>query len=136
MTKQVWFNLPTKDVAKAREFYTKMGFPTHSQPETGAYSFAIKIGDSSSVIMVFDESHFREYTRNGIANPTSGSEVLISIDAQSREEVVIMAQKAKDAGGTIFSEPTEIQGWMYGCGFTDLDGHCWNVLYMDMSKRK
>ena len=30
--------------------------------------------------------------------------------------------------------PVESQGWMYACGFEDLDGHRWVMLYMDMSK--
>ncbi|MFD0677987.1 MULTISPECIES: VOC family protein [unclassified Paenibacillus] len=45
-----------------------------------------------------------------------------------------MVKLVAEAGGTIFSKPTEHQGWMYGCGSADLDGHRWNMLYMDMSK--
>jgi predicted lactoylglutathione lyase len=45
-----------------------------------------------------------------------------------------LAETAKAAGGTVYAEPGENQGWMYGCGFSDPDGHRWNVLYMDMSK--
>ena len=59
---------------------------------------------------------------------------MISIDAQSRLEVDETALKVIEAGGTIFAKPAENQGWMYGCGFQDLDGHRWNVLYMDLNK--
>lgn len=45
-----------------------------------------------------------------------------------------MLKKAVEAGGTSFSEPADKEGWMYGCGFADLDNHRWNVLYMNMSK--
>lgn len=45
-----------------------------------------------------------------------------------------MATKAVKAGGKVFAEPGAKDGWMYGCGFSDLDGHRWNSLYMDMSK--
>lgn len=62
------------------------------------------------------------------------SEVLISIDAQSKGEVDEFAAKVREAGGNVFAEPAENQGWMYGCGFADLDGHRWNVLYMDLTK--
>jgi predicted lactoylglutathione lyase len=58
----------------------------------------------------------------------------MSIDAESREEVDCLATTIKNAGGTIFAEPGENQGWMYGCGFCDLDGHRWNILYMDFEK--
>jgi hypothetical protein len=67
-------------------------------------------------------------------SPNQGTEVLSSIGAESREEVDEMLRKAVDAGGTVFSESQEKDGWMYGCGFADLDGHRWNALFMDMSK--
>jgi predicted lactoylglutathione lyase len=59
---------------------------------------------------------------------------LFSFDAESREEVDEMAKKVKAAGGTLYAEPAENQGWMYGFAFVDPDGHRWNMLYMDMSK--
>lgn len=59
---------------------------------------------------------------------------MISFDAESREEVDEMAAKVRAAGGTIFGEPGEIRGWMYGFGFADLDGHRWNMVFMDFSK--
>jgi predicted lactoylglutathione lyase len=62
--------------------------------------------------------------------------MLISIDAESRNEVEELAQKVEEAGGVLFAKPAENQAWMYGCGFSDLDGHRWNVLFMDYSKRK
>ena len=61
---------------------------------------------------------------------------MISIDAESRQEVEDLAQKVNDAGGVVFAKPAEKQGWMYGCGFSDLDGHRWNVLFMDYSRLK
>ena len=63
-----------------------------------------------------------------------GSEVLISFDAESREEVDETARKVFEAGGTVFSKLAEIQGWMYGFAFADLDGHRWNMVFMDFSK--
>ena len=59
---------------------------------------------------------------------------MISFDAESPEEVDETARKVFDSGGKIFSEPAEIQGWMYGFAFADLDGHRWNQIYMDYSK--
>ncbi|MNO02730.1 Glyoxalase-like domain protein [compost metagenome] len=59
--------------------------------------------------------------------------MLISIDAESKEAVDALLQKVVEAGGIIYGEPQD-QGWMYGAGFADLDGHRWNVLYMDPSQ--
>lgn len=133
MTKQIWLNLPVKDVAKAKEFFWKIGFSFNEQHDTPT-STCMVVGERHFVVMLFEESVFAGFSQNGITDTNSGSEVLISIDAENREEVDELAQKVKDAGGTIFSEPVESQGWMYGFGFADLDGHRWNVLFMDFSK--
>lgn len=84
--------------------------------------------------MLFEESMFEGFVKNKITDTQSSSEILISIDAESREEVDEFAKKVEEAGGTVFARPSENQGWMYGCGFSDLDGHRWNMLYMDFSK--
>lgn len=80
------------------------------------------------------EEIFKGFTKSEISDTKAGSEVLISFDAESREEVDETAKKVWDAGGKIFSEPAEINGWMYGFAFADLDGHCWNMVFMDFSK--
>ena len=84
--------------------------------------------------MLFEESTFENFVQNEITDTKSSSEILISIDAESRAEVDAFAKKVVEAGGLVFAKPAEIQGWMYGCGFADLDGHRWNMLYMDLSK--
>ena len=133
MTKQIWINLPVKDINKSKEFFTKLGFSITTQHGNGDHAKLI-IGDNNVLVMLFAESTFKRFTRNEIANTKEVTEVLFSIDAKSREEVDEIAKRAESAGGTIFGNPAENQGWMYGCGFADLDGHRWNVLYMDMSK--
>jgi predicted lactoylglutathione lyase len=69
-----------------------------------------------------------------VVDTGKGSEVLFSFDAESREEVDALAKKVEHAGGDIYGQPSETQGWMYGFAFADPDGHRWNMLYMDMSK--
>jgi predicted lactoylglutathione lyase len=92
------------------------------------------VGEGHFVVMLFEEMLFSSFSQNSITDTKSSSEVLISIDAESREEVDELAEKVKEAGGNVFAPPAESQGWMYGCGFADLDGHRWNVLFMDFSK--
>ncbi|NUM77034.1 extradiol dioxygenase [candidate division KSB1 bacterium] len=134
MTKELWINLPVKDVNKSREFFTKIGFTLNPHYGNSDESASFLVGSKSIVVMLFAEAAFKNFTRHEIADTTKGTEVLLSIDAESRAEVDELARKAEQAGGTVFGKPGEHQGWMYGCGFTDLDGHRWNVLYMDMSK--
>lgn len=133
MKKQIWLNLPVKNVAKAKDFFWKIGFSFNEQHDTPS-STCMVIGEGHFVVMLFEELLFKSFTQNELTDTKSGSEILISIDAESKEEVDVLAEKVKEAGGTVFSPPAESQGWMYGFGFADLDGHRWNVLYMDFSK--
>ncbi|QBZ97764.1 VOC family protein [Flavobacterium sangjuense] len=133
MTKQIWLNLPVKDALKSKDFFSKIGF-TFLEERTTPDSACMLVGEGNFVVMLFGESMFQNFIQHQITDTKQSSEILISIDAESREEVNAIAQNAKAAGGSVFAEPAENQGWMYGCGFCDLDGHRWNVLYMDFSK--
>lgn len=133
MTKEFWINLPVKDLNKSKVFFTKLGFSFHPRHHNSNDAAGLLIGDSNAIVMLFPESTFKSFTRNDISDTKQATEVLLSIDAASKEEVDEMILKAVEAGGTIYSEPHD-QGWIYGAGFIDLDGHRWNVLYMDMSK--
>jgi hypothetical protein len=132
MTKDMWINLPVKDVAKSRAFFAALGFTFNDKH--GIDPTCMLIGTKKVVVMLFSEEMFKGFTRIGLSDTRQSSEVLFSIDAESREEVDELAHKAKEAGGNVFAQPGESQGWLYGCGFADLDGHRWNVLYMDMAK--
>ena len=131
MTKQFWINLPVKDIPKSKEFFSALGFEFNEQ-QTNDESACLVMGEKGVIVMLFTESVFRHFCRNAVADG-SATEVLLSIDAESREEVDEITRHAVAAGGSVYGEPND-QGWMYGSGFTDLDGHRWNVLYMDMSK--
>ncbi|MDQ3017106.1 MAG: VOC family protein [Bacteroidota bacterium] len=135
MIKQLWINLPAKDIQASKVFFTKIGFEPNPHHDPGPDGASFFVGTNKMVLMLFQESTFSHVIQHPIANTALSSEVLLSFDAESREEVDEMAQLVKNAGGNVFAPPTVIQGWMYGCAFTDLDGHRWNSLYMDMSKQ-
>ena len=133
MTKEIWINLPVKDVNKAKEFFVALGFtfkPTHSN----AGMAALSVSEKQIAVMLFQDTTFAHVNQMKLADTSQASEVLFSLDASSKEEVEEWAAKVTAAGGTVFAPPASIQGWMYGCAFADLDGHRWNVLYMDMDK--
>lgn len=133
MTKQIWLNLPVKDAMRSKEFFSKIGF-TFIEERTTSDSACMLVGQTNFVVMLFSEGMFKSFINHPITDPKQSSEFLISLDAESREEVDELQQKVIDAGGTIFAQTAENQGWMYGMGFADLDGHRWNVLYMDFNK--
>src|SRR5438094_977187 len=131
MTKQLWLNLPVKDINKSKAFFTQLGF-SFNEDFVNNDMACMYAGDNKVVVMLCSEPMFKGFTGNEL--PTQGTEVLFSLDAESREEVDELARKAEAAGGAVYGKPGESQGWLYGCGFTDLDGHRWNILYRDMSK--
>ena len=133
MTKELWINLPVKDIKKSKEFFIKLGFSFDEGYVNKDEGACLVIGDKKIVVMLFKESIFQNFVGNKNTDSSKGSEVLFSIDAQTKEEVDEMAEKVVNAGGTIYAKAEDNGGWMYGCGFADLDGHRWNVLYMDMS---
>jgi len=128
MIQECWLNLPVEDVQKSKSFFQSLGFSFQEDQSQGPNSALM-------LVMLFQQEIFKNFIGGAISNPQLGNEILISIDAPNRETVVAQAQKARELGGTVFGEPSEIDGWMFGCGFTDLDGHKWNVLYMDQEKR-
>jgi predicted lactoylglutathione lyase len=133
MTKQIWLNLPVKDVAKSKAFFSKIGFSFNEEHDTPS-STCMLVGEGKFVIMLFEENMFTDFSQNKLTDTKTSSEVLLSIDAESKEEVDALAKNVQEAGGTVFAAPAESRGWMYGCGFADLDGHRWNSLFMDFSK--
>lgn len=134
MLNDLWINLPVKDVAKSKAFFTALGFTFNTQHGNSATSASMLVGKKNVVVMLFDEPTFKGFTGNTITDTAQSTEVLLSIGVESKEEVDALAEKAKTAGGTCNHQPNEMKGWMYGCVFADIDGHRWNVLYMDMSK--
>jgi predicted lactoylglutathione lyase len=133
MTKEIWLNLPSKDLNRTKEFFGKIGF-TLNEKHTSCEMVCFEIGEKKMSVVFVTEETFKVFAKTGLADTKTASEVLISFDAENRDEVDETARKVFDAGGTVFSEPAEIQGWMYGFAFTDPDGHRWNQIYMDFSK--
>jgi len=134
MAKELWINLPVKDVGKSKEFFTKIGFSPNAEHGDNDEMACVRLGEKKFNVLLFAENKFRDFTKNDLTDTGKSTETLISFDAENREEVDETARKVFEAGGSIFSEPAEIEGWMYGFAFADLDGHRWNQVYMDMSK--
>lgn len=129
MTQELWLNLPVNDLHKTKTFFTELGFEKlRDAPEMVGFNIG-----GVSVLMV-TETRFEKFAQNKVNDTSKGSELLISIGAPNKEYVDTMAAKVEAVGGTVFSSPAAIQGWMYGFAFSDLDGHRWNYLYMDFDK--
>lgn len=82
------------------------------------------------VAMLMTKEFYATFTKKEIADATKTSEVLIALSAESRAKVDELVDKALAAGGTLSGE-TQDHGFMYGRSFDDLDGHSWEVVWMD-----
>lgn len=131
MATKIFVNLPVKDLSKSVEFFTKLGFSFN--PQFTDESATCMIISESIFVMLLVEKRFKDFTKKEIADAQKTTEVLIALDAESRDAVDDMVQNAVAAGGLIYRDP-EDYGWMYGHSFADLDGHQWEIAYMDISK--
>ncbi len=129
-----WINLPVADVDRARTFFEAIGFGAQGAPAESGGMGALKLGQKGLTVMLVPRERFAHFAGAPVADAGSGAEVMISFDAASRAEVDALPGKVTAAGGTVFAPPAEIEGWMYGAGFQDLDGHHWNILHMDPAK--
>lgn len=128
MATRIFVNLPVKDLQRSIDFFTQLGFSFNPQ-FTDENATCMVIGENIFA-MLLTEKRFSDFTKKPIADATQTTEVLLGLDAPSREAIDEMVQKAVAAGGHIYAEPQD-HGWMYGHSFADLDGHQWELLYMD-----
>ncbi|WP_308365793.1 MULTISPECIES: VOC family protein [unclassified Microbulbifer] len=129
MSKKIFVNLPVADLGKSIEFFSRLGFDFNAQ-FTDETATCMVISDSIFVMLLTREK-FSSFTPGmEICDTGKSTEVLICLSADSREEVDALISKATAAGGSAFREP-EDHGFMYGRAFRDLDGHIWEVVWMD-----
>jgi len=133
MTTKIFVNLPVKDLNKTMDFFTKLGFTFNSQ-FTDEKAACMVVGDDIFV-MLLTEPFFKTFTKKEGADATKSTEAIIALSAESREKVDELVNKAIAAGGTTPNDKQE-HGFMYGWGFQDLDGHLWEVFWMDPSSIK
>lgn len=131
MIKDLWINLPVKDVKKSKEFFKKIGFNFNNEYPVNDEATSFIVG--GKVLMLFSETAFKDFINNEISDTKKGVEVLLSFNVDARVEVDELYEKVQLAGGNIV-RPCIDGGWLYGFGFTDLDGHNFNALYMDYAK--
>lgn len=131
MSRQVFINLPIKDMARSQAFFKSLGFEFNPQ-FTNEQGACMIISKDHSYAMLLVEPFFQGFTKKTIADATKTTEVLIALSCESRQEVDEFVSKALAAGGTA-PNPKQDHGFMYSHGFTDLDGHTWEVFWMDSS---
>lgn len=130
MATKIFVNMPVKQLSRSVDFFTKLGYQFNAQ-FTNETSTSMIISDDIYV-MLLEEAVFQSFTKKAIADATQTTEMIVALSADSREAVDELVKKAVAAGATTLKAPQD-HGFMYGHGFQDLDGHLWEVFFMEPS---
>ncbi len=129
MATQIFVNLPVKDLDRSVAFFTALGY--RFDPRfTNENATCMIVSEDHVYVMLLVEPFFQTFTSKAIADARTSTEVLLCLSCESRAQVDELVAKAVAAGG---STPTKAQdhGFMYQHGYQDLDGHVWELMYME-----
>ena len=128
MAKQIFVNLPVKNLDKSVAFFKRLGY-TFNPKFTDENATCMIVGDNIFVMLLV-EKYFKTFTPKPVADAKAGTEVILALSMDSREKVDEHVRTAVAGGGSTPNEAKD-HGFMYQHGFQDLDGHLWEVFYMD-----
>lgn len=129
MGRLTFINLPVADLDASVAFFTKLGFDFDEQFTDDSATMMI-ISEQASVMLLSHE-RFTQFTSKQVCDTATHTEVLLAISAEDRDAVDALVDDALAAGATTDREPQD-HGFMYGRSFEDLDGHTWEVMWMDV----
>ncbi len=127
MHQQIFVNLPVKDLKRAVDFYTKLGY-TFNPQFTDDNATCMIVGENLFVMLLV-EKFFSSFTSKAIADTSKTTEVLTCVSCDSKAQVDTLVAKARAAGGKVPRQPQD-HGFMYSHGYEDPDGHTWELVYM------
>lgn len=131
--RKIFINLCVENLEASKAFFSKLGFEFNPQ-FTDAKAACMVISDSIFA-MLLTAPFFKTFTERQIADTATHTEVLLALSCDSRTEVDDLVNKAVAAGGKQAMPPQD-HGFMYGRSFYDIDGHHWEVVWMDPSAVK
>ncbi|HET7824779.1 MAG TPA: VOC family protein [Anaeromyxobacter sp.] len=126
--RKLFVNLPVRDLNASKRFFTQLGFEFN--PQFTDEKAACMVVSDEAYVMLLTEPFFRTFTKRQLCDTSRETEGLFALSCESRAEVDDLVRKAVAAGGRHAAEPQD-HGFMYGWSFYDLDGHHWEVLWMD-----
>ncbi|MDI9341818.1 MAG: glyoxalase/bleomycin resistance/extradiol dioxygenase family protein [Sediminibacterium sp.] len=129
--KQLFINLAVSDLQKSMDFYTALGFSNNPQFSDGTAK--CMVWSESIFLMIMTHEKFKTFVTKPIADTKTNVAGLFSLSVNSVDEVNTIITNGLKAGGI---EPTEMRdyGFMQQRTIEDMDGHTWEVFYMDITK--
>jgi len=125
---KLFVNLPVSDLSKSVDFFTKLGF-RFDERFTDERATCMIVGEDAYVMLLV-EDFFQGFTKKDLTDARSSTEAIFAITADTREGVDDLADRAVAAGAGPSNAPMD-EGGMYVRSFQDLDGHLWEVFFMD-----
>lgn len=126
----IFVNLPVSDLDRSIKFFEGLGYSFNPQ-FTDETATCMIISDTIYA-MLLTEAKFSSFIDKPISNAKLNTEVLLSLSFNSADEVRTHCEKAFSLGARNYKEPVDM-GFMYQWGFEDLDGHIWEIFWMDPS---
>src|ERR1700759_2611457 len=126
--RMLFVNMPVADLERSKAFFAKIGFSYH--PAFTDETAACMLVGEDAYVMLLTREKFAEFSKLPIADPTTHALALYCFSVSSREEVDAVGAAALAAGGSE-ADDAEDYGFMYSRSFYDLDGHGWQVMWMD-----
>lgn len=131
MSRQLFVNLPVRDLNRSVAFFAALGFAFN--PKFTSDDATCMVVSEHVNVMLLVEKFFAGFTPRPVADARVATEVLLALSCDSRDEVDAIVRQAVEAGGAT-PTPVKDMGFMYQHGFEDLDGHLWEVFWMDESQ--
>ena len=128
MSKKIFVNLPVENLEKSKTFFGAIGY--RFNPKYTNEDAACMVVSDDIFVMLLTHKFFKTFIDKAIANAHKTTEVLVCLSESSREAVDAHLEKALEAGATETRDPQD-HGFMYGRSFNDLDGHIWEIMWMD-----
>lgn len=128
MATKIFVNLPVKEVKRSMEFFTGLGYSFNPQFTDDNAACMVITDDIYAMLLTHDM--FKRFTPKEVADATKTSEVLTALSVDSRDDVDRFVDEALRLGATA-TRPPEDLGFMYTRSFDDLDGHIWEIIWMD-----
>jgi predicted lactoylglutathione lyase len=124
----LFLNIPVADLERSKAFFASLGFSFN--PKFSDETAACMLVGEQAFVMLLSHEKFAQFSKLPMADPTTHTLALYCFGVASREEVDTVTEAALAAGATDHDD-TEDYGFMYSRSFFDLDGHGWQVMWMD-----
>jgi predicted lactoylglutathione lyase len=130
MASQIFLNLPVKNLDASVAFFTKMGYTFNAQ-FTNADATCMIVNEHIYVMLLV-KPFFKTFVTKKIADAHKTVQMLVGLSFDSKDDVNKMVDAAIAVGAVEAREPLD-HGFMYTRAFNDLDGHIWEMFWMDPS---